>query len=341
MDQSGHRHGLFQHICRSYELVLADGSLVQCSPQSDPELFYSIPWSYGTIGFLTKVEIEIVPSRRFIRLDYIPVYSLEQLVETLEGELERSDSPQFVECLVYSRDQAVVMTGNMVDCCDPDKLNEAGLWHKPWFYKHAQTFFQSGPQTEYLPLQDYYHRHSRSMFWELEDLIPFGNNVVFRYLAGWLMPPKVSLLKLTQGKTLKRLYESKHMIQVCKDLSLKLSIKDRLIIYHLQDMLVPLTELRNSMELLDRELELSPIWLCPVKLLARPGLLRSPSSRDEMFVDIGLYGLPQRDHFHSEKTLRKLEEFVRNIGGFQMMYADSYMTREEFREMFDHTLYDR
>ena len=23
-----------------------------------------------------------------------------------------------------------------------------------------------------------------------------------------------------------------------------------------------------------------------------------------------------------------------------MMYADSYMTKEEFREMFDHTLYD-
>lgn len=24
-----------------------------------------------------------------------------------------------------------------------------------------------------------------------------------------------------------------------------------------------------------------------------------------------------------------------------MMYADSYMTREEYREMFDHTLYDK
>ena len=24
-----------------------------------------------------------------------------------------------------------------------------------------------------------------------------------------------------------------------------------------------------------------------------------------------------------------------------MMYADSYMTRDEFRAMFDHTLYDR
>ncbi len=26
---------------------------------------------------------------------------------------------------------------------------------------------------------------------------------------------------------------------------------------------------------------------------------------------------------------------------FQMLYADSYLTREEFRQMFDHSLYDR
>ena len=34
-------------------------------------------------------------------------------------------------------------------------------------------------------------RHSRSIFWEIQDIIPFGNNVVFRYLFGWLVPPKV------------------------------------------------------------------------------------------------------------------------------------------------------
>lgn len=26
---------------------------------------------------------------------------------------------------------------------------------------------------------------------------------------------------------------------------------------------------------------------------------------------------------------------------YQMLYADSYMTRQEFRQMFDHSLYDR
>ena len=70
-------------------------------------------------------------------------------------------------------------------------------------------------------------------------------------------------------------------------------------------------------------------------------MLRTPSNREEMYVDIGVYGIPQRERFEAEKTTRRLEEFVRKIGGFQMMYADSFMSREEFRAMFDHTLYDR
>ena len=52
------------------------------------------------------------------------------------------------------------------------------------------------------------------MFWQLEDLIPFGNNLLFRYLAGWLMPPKVSLLRLTQGNTVNRLHHCQHLTQV-------------------------------------------------------------------------------------------------------------------------------
>ena len=145
-------------LCCSYELVLADGSTVECSPNSDPDLFYSVPWSYGTLGFMVSVEIDIVPSRRFVKLDYIPVYSMEQMVETFEREVEKSSAANFVECLVYSKDKAVVMCGNLVDSCEPGKLNEIGTWYKPWFFKHAQTFFDTGPTTEYIPLRQYYHR---------------------------------------------------------------------------------------------------------------------------------------------------------------------------------------
>merc|ERR1719347_956425 len=70
-------------------------------------------------------------------------------------------------------------------------------------------------------------------------------------------------------------------------------------------------------------------------------MLKTPSGEEEMFVDIGVYGVPKRVGFDGVKTTRKVEEYVRDVQGFQMMYADSYMTKDEFRAMFDHSLYDR
>merc|ERR1712111_218373 len=105
-------------------------------------------------------------------------------------------------------------------------------------------------------------------------------------------------------------------------------------------MLVPVGKLRESLEVFDDLAKIYPIWLCPFKLPNGPGMLKTPSGEDEMFVDVGVYGVPKREGFDGVKTTRKVEEYVRNVQGYQMMYADSYMTKDEFRAMFDHTLYD-
>ena len=41
-------------------------------------------------------------------------------------------------------------------------------WYKPWFFKHVESFMKVGSGVEYIPLRDYYHRHSRSIFWEIQ-----------------------------------------------------------------------------------------------------------------------------------------------------------------------------
>jgi len=320
IETSSHKYGLFQHICKSYELVLADGSVVDCSAEENPDLFYAVPWSYGTLGFLTSATIQMVPVKKFIKMEYKPIYSLQQTVDEFEKASRDTEANEFVECLVYSKEKSVLMTGNMVNWCEPGKLNEIGRWFKPWFFKHAEEYLDKGvTAVEYIPMVDYYHRHSRSIFWEIQDIIPFGNNVVFRYLFGWLIPPKVSLLKLTTGETLRKLYEEKHMIQ---------------------DMLVPVASLKQSLEVFDDLAKIYPIWLCPFKLPNCPGMLKTPSGQEELFVDVGVYGPPKREGFDAVKTTRAVEDFVRRVNGYQMMYADSYMTKEEFRAMFDHTLYD-
>lgn len=174
--------------------------------------------------------------------------------------------------------------------------------------------------TEYIPLRDYYHRHSRSLFWELQDIVPFGNNIIFRYLFGWLMPVKVSLLKLTQTEAVKKLYENNHIIQ---------------------DLLVPVNQMENCLSKFTESVNVFPLWLCPFKLFAQPGMLQPRNNTTQLYVDIGVYGIPKVNNFHPEKSTRYLENLVSESTGFQMLYADTYMTREEFRRMFNHTLYDR
>jgi len=250
----------------------------------------------------------------------LPCSTFNQLVETFEKETKNKDN-DFVEGICFGRDKGVVMKGEFAENADYWKINPIGRWYKPWFFEHVKSYLTKPiKQDEYIPLRDYYHRHTRSLFWELQDIVPFGNRWWFRWFVGWAVPPKVSFLKLTQPAAIKRLYERKHVVQ---------------------DLLVPLSALEQSLKIIDQELELYPIWLCPFSLPSLPGLVHPKRSRDELYVDLGLYGTPQDAHYEPKSTTRRLESFCRTVHGFQMTYADTYMTRDEFRHMFDHTLYDQ
>jgi hypothetical protein len=48
------------------------------------------------------------------------------------------------------------------------QINAIGNFWKPWFFKHAESFLTNGEGVEYIPLRHYYHRHTKSIFWELQ-----------------------------------------------------------------------------------------------------------------------------------------------------------------------------
>lgn len=50
IESSSHVYGLFQHTCVAYELVLADGSLVRCSPVRQNVPLLSFTMSLTVIG---------------------------------------------------------------------------------------------------------------------------------------------------------------------------------------------------------------------------------------------------------------------------------------------------
>ena len=113
IESSSHKFGLFQHICRAYEIVLCDGSVVKCTKENDADLFYAIPWSHGTLGFLVSVEIDIIPATKFVKLEYEPVTSLTEAVEVFKRQTFAKENNHFVEGLMFSKEKGVIMTGKI------------------------------------------------------------------------------------------------------------------------------------------------------------------------------------------------------------------------------------
>jgi len=351
IESSSHKYGLFHEIITELELLLGDGTIVTATADNEhSDLFHAIPWSYGTLALLLSAKLKLIPCKNYVKVTYTPHFKKDEYVEhmrQLSGEYNNSNSnsnntpesskvetPMFVEGLAYTLDTAVVMAGEFIDAKDVPRgcANRLSLWWKPWFYKHVEKILnQKEEVVEYIPLTDYYHRHTQSLFWEMELMIPIGNNPVFRWLLGWLMPPKVSFLKISQTEMTQKLVEKTHVAQ---------------------DFLVPTRKFGDFLDLCDVEYDrVYPLWLClhdhspmPGSLLKDPAV-PNPVNGHEMYIDIGVYGLPRcvhekrEDEFDMKKSMRKVIAQLVKMDGFQMLYADVFNTREEFEEMFDHTTY--
>ncbi len=326
VEVSSHKYGLFSELVEACEVVLGDGSVVRASRRKNADLFYALPWSHGALGFLVSVDLRIIPCKPYVHLTYHPVHSLEDACERFEKESSGENSSEFVEGIMFSPNEGVVTTGNFADRPKNGKVNAIDRWYKPWFYTHCESFMKIGGGNEYIPIRHYYRRHMRGMFWEAKLIIPFGNHPLFRYLLGWLMPPKISFLRLTQGERIRKYYEDRHVIQ---------------------DALVPVSRLKETVQFFHGIFECYPLWFCPLRIYrTRPQGFVKPSEKaeaHEIFVDIAACGVPgpvsRNEAYNGREAVKKMEAYLIERGGYQALYAVTEMSHSGFQSMFDCTLY--
>jgi len=340
METNSHRIGFFQESVLAYEIITSTGEVVKVTKESDPKLFYALPWSCGTIGFLASVTVRIMKIKPYMYVEYVPVYSREELGRKMKELAESPNAPEFLEATIYSKDKAVIQQAWYSDVYKPTsakhrkdaKLNSINLWYKPFYYKWVETFLEKGEGAEFIPIMDYFHRFTRSIFWELEDMIPFSNHFLYRVLWGWMGAPEVSLLKLFQGPVIRKASVYAHVVQ---------------------ESIMPVSYLSEGIERFDEWYGVYPLLVFPLRVYDRGDNSGFLHPRKEnlvkgkdwgIWVDLGAYGAPrlvkEGKNWDAKKNIREMEHWTRDIGGWQAYYTDLFCTRKEFRQMFDHTLVD-
>lgn len=73
------------------------------------------------MGFLVAAEIKMIPAKKYVKLHYEPVRGLKAICRRFAEESGKNEN-NFVEGLVYSLDEAVIMTGVLTNEADQSKV---------------------------------------------------------------------------------------------------------------------------------------------------------------------------------------------------------------------------
>jgi len=340
MTTHSHVSGLVHDSVVAYEIVTAKGELLRVTADNEhADLFRALPWSHGTLGLLVALEMRVIPAPSHVRLVYRPFYSLDAYAKEYERLARAENPPHFIEVLIYGKNRAVLMEGYLAT---NDEVRNSGLpvnavdkSYKRLFYKHVEGMLELGEgqrREELIPMYDYLMRHDRSMCMCLAQILPTANEAWFRYSMGWMLPPNMTFLKGTRP-------EAERENTIRKQVW--------------QEFAFPAENFAEMVARAHEEFEIYPLLAYPCKVIDHGGIVRAPGNHGKpyggkpetaAFLDLGIYGIPQRiqdgdQRFDTVTRVRRFEERVRQIGGFLHTYCDVFSTEEEFREMFDHSLW--
>ena len=240
LESSSAQYGLFPFQCIEYTVVLGNGEIRSVTEDKESELFSAIPFSYGTLGTIVDVRMNIIPIKQNIRLECICIPDYNNIQSQLQSILKDRSTYNFIEGIIYSKTKTIVIKGTFIDKLVYPVIDPV-TWYDPYFYQSIETFVDQGKTVCTMNLLDYYFRHDRGSFWLLKHII--GDNKLCRAINPFVNHAS-----------------DKHMIM---QPVMKKILKFRNI--EIQDSVVPLSNLDSILDFANKHYSIYPIWLCPCR----------------------------------------------------------------------------
>ncbi|MEV1016906.1 FAD-binding oxidoreductase [Micromonospora sp. NPDC049801] len=324
IESTSFRNGLPHESVREMDILTGSGAIVTARPDSEhADLFRAFPNSLGSLGYATRLRIELQPVGRYVALRNIRFTQLEALTDAIaEVSATRSWAGQPVDVLdgvMFSPGEAYLVLGTFTDTADP-----------PSDYTGQAIYYRSLRQRtrDVLTAYDYLWRWDTDWFW---CSAAFGaqHPVVRR-----LWPARYR-----RSDVYHRLVRLEHRHQVAAriDRLRGQPARERVV----QDVEIPLDRMADFLRWFAADVGMTPVWLCPLRLREPegPGSARSwplyPLHPGQDYVNIGFWGsVPIASGAADGDVNRTIERRVSELGGHKSLYSDAYYDRDAFDRLY-------
>jgi delta24-sterol reductase len=330
-ESSSFKHGFFDRTVLSAEVVLADGTLVTASATENTSLFEGLRGSFGTLGVLTMVELQLLPLNSMVEVTYHPTWSFEDATSKMEKQTadQRND---YVDGVIFSKTLGVVVTGRLTDGTASTNLplrRFSRPWNE-WFWIHARSIAHKSTVTkELVPIEDYLFRYDRGAFWMgmyayKHFMVPFV--WLTRFLLDYFMHTRI-------------MYHALHAS----------GYTDRYII---QDIAFPAENAAAFITYVDQKFDIYPLWLCPLRSDGRSSMGHPKPYEGTVgdkqtgrayagdYINVGVWGPYPSSEVEYVRANREIEARMRKLGGLKWLYSRVFYTEDEWWQIYDKERYD-
>ena len=320
IEATSFRNGLPHESVLEMDVLTGGGELVTVKPGD--RLFDAFANSYGSLGYATRLRIELEPvpayvTLRHLRFDDLDALSLavEEVVATRTWEGQRVDG---MDGVAFSPDEAYLTLATWTDETGPTSD-----------YTGDQPFFRSlqSRERDRLTIHDYLWRWDTDWFWCSGA---FG-----------LHDPRVRRVwprRWRRSDVYHRLVGLDRRVGYSAWRDRRAGVARERVI---QDIEVPASRTADFVRWFDAEVGMRPVWLCPLRLRepAGPGTAHAwptyPLRPGTTYVNVGFWGTVVRPLGHRDGDLnRAVESKVTELGGHKSLYSDSYYDRETFDSLY-------
>ena len=304
IESSSCNYGWFHNNVIEFDVLLASGKIVTCRRDNQyQDLFFGIPNSYGTLGYILKAKLKLIEVKPFVKVEIIKFEDHKLAIDYLADK--KSD---FKEGVSF-QDFTLCICSSMSNICKNLIVNPL---EKP-FYQLIQE------QTEfYLTIYDYIWRWDSDMFWGTRGLSLLNNPLI--------------------RKNIGRSILNSNFLRAAHMLTSKPELDHEKII---QDIGIPYQDTANFLIWLRNEIQIYPIWICPVV----PKKEYTPLwkfNKDNLLFDIAIFGSKKKEEDHElGKYNKSIEKKMLEYKGMKCFYSDTFFTKDQFNNNLDNKEYLR
>ncbi len=327
IESSSFAYGLVHESVLEMDVLLASGEVVTAKPSNKyRDLFYAVPNSYGTLGYVLRAKATLRRAAPYVRLQHLKFDNSQEFFRQLQSvstkKMYQSNPVAFIDGTFFSPNEIYLTLG--FDC-------DTAPYTSDYTYKHIYYKSIRERNEDYLTTHNYIWRWDTDWFWCSRFL--FAEKPLVRRLLG-----RKRLGSRTYAKFM-RLGRRSKTIKLIGRLRPSQSVGESVI----QDVEVPIEKAAEFLTWFTKTINIRPVWVCPTKATSKEWLYSLyPMDPAKLYVNFGFWDAvpttkdPDKGHYN-----KLIEAKVQSLGGMKSLYSSSYYSREQFEKIYNYPVYKK